>query len=182
MQCFQNGQLDCAKFLGLFEGYYPHAWFFFLWHSQGDLGQLRSRQICWRLRSILRAGQSAIPPVMWSSWRLQTSVIPFPPQAYCEWSPFKACFTQYLLYHVVKNVLNHGFSADLLNILRPEQNGWHFADNIFILTLLNETCYIFISISLKFVPEASINNMPTLIWIMAWHQTGDKPLSEPMMA
>ena len=37
-------------------------------------------------------------------------------------------------------------------------------------------------ISLKFVPHVPINNIPALILIMAWHQPGDKPLSEPMIA
>ena len=36
-------------------------------------------------------------------------------------------------------------------------------------------------ISLKFVPKGPINKIPALVQIMAWHQTGDKPLSEPMM-
>ena len=36
-------------------------------------------------------------------------------------------------------------------------------------------------ISLMFIPKDSINNIPALIQIMAWHRAGDKPLSEPMM-
>ena len=32
------------------------------------------------------------------------------------------------------------------------------------------------------VPKGPINNIPTLVQIMAWRQPGDKPLSEPMMA
>ena len=47
---------------------------------------------------------------------------------------------------------------------------------------LYESCIILIQISLKFVPKGSINNKPALVQIMAWHQTGNKPLSEPMMA
>ena len=38
-----------------------------------------------------------------------------------------------------------------------------------------------IEISLKFVPEGPINNIPALVQIMAWRRPGDKPLSEPMM-
>ena len=33
----------------------------------------------------------------------------------------------------------------------------------------------------KYVPKGPINNIPALVQIMAWHRTGDKPLSEPMM-
>ena len=40
---------------------------------------------------------------------------------------------------------------------------------------------ISITISLKFVPKGSINNIPTLVQIMVWRRPGDKPLSEPMM-
>ena len=36
-------------------------------------------------------------------------------------------------------------------------------------------------ISLKFVPKGPINNIPSLVQIMAGHQPGDKPSSEPMM-
>ena len=32
-----------------------------------------------------------------------------------------------------------------------------------------------------FVPRGPINNIATLVQIMVWHQSGDKPLSEPMM-
>ena len=41
--------------------------------------------------------------------------------------------------------------------------------------------YIWIKISLKFVPKVRINNIPALVQIMAWCRIGHKPLSEPMM-
>ena len=47
---------------------------------------------------------------------------------------------------------------------------------------LNENCSNLIKIFLKIVPTGSINNEPALIQKMAWHQTGDAPLSEPMTA
>ena len=34
---------------------------------------------------------------------------------------------------------------------------------------------------LKFVPKGQIVNNSALVQIMAWHQTGAKPLSGPMM-
>ena len=67
------------------------------------------------------------------------------------------------------------------NTLRPRQNGHHFADDILKRIFLNENIWIPIKISLKFVPEGSINNIPVLVQIMAWRRPGDKPLSEPMM-
>ena len=35
--------------------------------------------------------------------------------------------------------------------------------------------------SLKFVPSSPIYNEPALVQVMAWRQTGDKPLLEPML-
>ena len=67
------------------------------------------------------------------------------------------------------------------NTMRPRQNGCHFADNIFKYIFLNKNVLIPIEISLKFVPQGPINNIPSLVQIMAWHRPGDKPLSEPMM-
>ena len=47
---------------------------------------------------------------------------------------------------------------------------------------MNENMWIWIKISLKFVPKGPINNIPALVQIMAWHRPGDEPLSKPMMA
>ena len=46
---------------------------------------------------------------------------------------------------------------------------------------MNEKFCILIKLSLKFVTKGSINNFPALVQLMAWHRTGDKPLSEPMI-
>ena len=67
------------------------------------------------------------------------------------------------------------------NPLRPRQNGRRFADDTFKRIFLNENVRISIKISLKFVPNGPINNIPALVQIMARRQSGDKPLSEPMM-
>ena len=68
-----------------------------------------------------------------------------------------------------------------LNTLRPRQSGQHFADDIFKCIFLNGNSSISINISLKFVPEGRINNIPALVQIMAWRLLGNKLLSEPMM-
>ena len=67
------------------------------------------------------------------------------------------------------------------NTLRPNQNGRHFADDIFKCIFLNENAWISSKISLKIVPKGPINKIPALVQIMAWRRSGDKPLSEPMM-
>ena len=61
----------------------------------------------------------------------------------------------------------------VLNTLRLRQNGRHFTEDIYKCILLNENV---------FVPKVLINNIPTLVPIMAWRRPGTKPLSEPMMA
>ena len=67
------------------------------------------------------------------------------------------------------------------NRLRLRQNGRRFADDTFKPIFFNENVRISINISLKFVPKGPINNNPALFQIMALPQSGDKPLSEPMM-
>ena len=62
------------------------------------------------------------------------------------------------------------------------QNGCHFADDIFKFIFLTENVWISINISVKFVPQGQINNIPVLVQIIAWRRLGDKPLSEQMMA
>ena len=64
--------------------------------------------------------------------------------------------------------------------LRPRQNGRHCADDTFKRIFLKENARISITISLKFVPNSPIDNIPALFQIRAWHRPGDKPLSEPM--
>ena len=56
------------------------------------------------------------------------------------------------------------------------------ADDIFKCIFLNENIWISIRISLKFFLGVPMDNNPSLVQIMAWCLTGDKPLSEPMMA
>ena len=54
--------------------------------------------------------------------------------------------------------------------LRPRQNGRYFADDIFKYIFLNENAWISLKISLKFVPEVLIDNIPALVQIMAWRR------------
>ena len=56
-----------------------------------------------------------------------------------------------------------------------------FADDIFKHIFLNENDRISIQISLKFVPRGSNDYKSAFVQVMAWHQTGDKPLPEQML-
>ena len=81
-------------------------------------------------------------------------------------------------YRIVQKALGPQWTqAIYFNSLRPRQNGRHFADDIFKCIFLNENIWIPIKMSLKFVSEGPINNIPALVQVMAWCRTGDKPLS-----
>ena len=69
----------------------------------------------------------------------------------------------------------------IFNTIRLRQNGGQLPDDIFKCIFLNENVRILLKLSLKFVLEVRINNIPALVWVMAWCRPGDKPLSEPMM-
>ena len=68
-----------------------------------------------------------------------------------------------------------------INTLRPRQNGRHSTGDIFKCISLNESIWIPIKISLKFVLKSPINNIAALVQIMAWRWPGNKPLYEPVM-
>ena len=68
----------------------------------------------------------------------------------------------------------------MVNTLSPRQNGRRFADT-FKRIFLNENVRISPKISLKFVLKVPVNNIPSLVQIMAWRRPGYKPLYEPMM-
>ena len=67
------------------------------------------------------------------------------------------------------------------NTLRPRQNGRRFADDVFKCIFFNENVSISNTIWLKFVPKCLVNNIPSLVHILAWRRPGVKPLSESMM-
>ena len=62
----------------------------------------------------------------------------------------------------------------------PGQNRCHFADNIFKCIYANEKFSILIQISSKDVSMCPIDNNSSLIQVMAWRRTSDKPLLEAM--
>ena len=78
------------------------------------------------------------------------------------------------------NMLHLDHATDI-NSLRPRRDRRHFADGIFKCIFLNENELISLRISLRFVPKVRINNVSSLVQIMAWRRPGDKPLFEPMV-
>ena len=64
----------------------------------------------------------------------------------------------------------------------PVQNGRHFADDAFKCIFVKEkVCILIFQTSLKIVSKGPIDNIPALVYIMAWRRIGDKPLSEPIL-
>ena len=53
-------------------------------------------------------------------------------------------------------------------------------DDIFK-SIFNESVWISIRTSLKFIPKGPIDYKSPLVQVMAWHQTGEKPLPESML-
>ena len=53
-------------------------------------------------------------------------------------------------------------------------------DDIFK-SIFNESVWISITISLKFIPKGPIDYKSALVQVVAWHRTGEKPLSESML-
>ena len=56
-----------------------------------------------------------------------------------------------------------------------------FPDDISNAFYWMKICEFSIKISLNFVPNGPINNIPALVKIMAWRRSVHKPLSEPML-
>ena len=53
-------------------------------------------------------------------------------------------------------------------------------DDIFK-SIFNESVWISITTSLKFIPKGPVDYKSALVQVMAWHQTGEKPLPESML-
>ena len=81
-------------------------------------------------------------------------------------------------YMFVIGLKNHWFWCQLIEV----ETKWPpFYRQHFQMIFLKENVWISIKIWLKFVPVGPNYNIPTLVQIMAWCWTGDKPLSVPMM-
>ena len=103
---------------------------------------------------------------------------PLPAPGVTETPSFESCTRGRQLVSIQIETL----PENMINTLRLRQDGRYLADNIFKCIFLNENVWISNKISLTFVPEVPIYHKPSLIQIMAWRLTGDKPLSESMMA
>ena len=78
---------------------------------------------------------------------------------YDKWQASKICQLNciihrqnYFFYGYQLTISQHWFKWCWLKSLKPTQNGRHFADDIFKCIFLNENIWIWLKISLKFVP------------------------------
>ena len=70
-------------------------------------------------------------------------------------------------YWLCKTGKSLSWQSKDFNTLRPIQNDRLFADDVFQRNFYNENVWILLMISLKFVPKGPINNIPSLVQIMA---------------
>ena len=91
------------------------------------------------------------------------------------------CLTSVLMYCMQSCIIMKEVNRNMINSLRLRQNDCHFADDTFKCFFLNENVLILIKISLEFISEGPINNIPALVQIRTWHWPGHKPLSELMI-
>ena len=75
----------------------------------------------------------------------------------------------------------HKCTKCLLNILRPEQNGCQFTDEIFKCVFLKKRLVFWLRFHWSLFLMGSNDKMSALDQVMAWRQTGHKPRPEPMM-
>ena len=113
-----------------------------------------------------------------------------PSQSACLYH--KCAYNIYIYIYMTSSKRNDSSTASQISVhkhylyycfiktLRPKQNGRHFRDDICKCIFLNESIWMSIEISLKFVPKGPINNIPALVQIMAWRRSGERPLYEPM--
>ena len=89
---------------------------------------------------------------------------------------------------VLVNIHTSTFHTQAVTIVGCDLTQWGlnkmadiFADGTFNGIFLKAICYDLIQISLKFVPKDPIDHKSSLVQVMAWCRTGNKPLHEPMM-
>ena len=97
---------------------------------------------------------------------------------YTSWTPLHTCNRMYYYFSCkASSLLSVAYCVHIantphiiirLNELKPRQNGYYFANDSFKRICLNGNVWIAIKISPKFVSSGPINNIPSLIQIMAW--------------
>ena len=89
----------------------------------------------------------------------------------CSYPVYVFLHRQLLVASAILKKMSNRHILTYFNTLRPRQNGHRFACDVFKYTFLNENAWILVQISLKFVPQGPINNIPGLVRIMVWRRS-----------
>ena len=95
--------------------------------------------------------------------------------------------THGFVFHYVHSITRMRFDLLLqvvhypLRLLKLIETQNKMSDSIFTNIFLNENACVLIEIRMKFVTKGPIVKKSALVQVMAWHQTGDKPLFETML-
>ena len=100
---------------------------------------------------------------------------------WCLYLQINDCNRFYMEVWKYNKVYQNCFFVHYLNTLRPTQNCRHITDDILKCMFLNENAWFLIMTSLMYALGGLIHNVAPLVQVMAWRQTCNKPLSEPVM-
>ena len=119
-------------------------------------------------------GQAVEMPMIWDAITLVMASLQCDQYTLCSiilsWKQFN--YKPSIVFLHRGTIMRKGISQ-IINLLRPRQNGRLLADNIFrAIFLFENVCMLFI------FPNGAIQ---IVIQIMAWRRAGDKTLSEPMV-
>ena len=92
----------------------------------------------------------------------------------------------YILYHTAINYVETAsvitwITLLTLNTLRPEENAWHFANDIFIYIYFTVNVCILVLISPKFVLRGPIGRWLAFVQVIALCRPGNKPILERVL-
>ena len=96
-------------------------------------------------------------------------------KSYHKFIEFNLFFIHLILFWI--DELIYLYSIYLSNMNIESIHDMEITDDIFK-SIFNESVWISITISLKFVPKDPIDHKSALDQVMAWHRTGEKPLPE----
>ena len=95
---------------------------------------------------------------------------------------FRQAISHYLNQYWPSSLSPYGLTRGRgVNTLRRRQNGRHFPDGIFKCMFLIKMYEFRLRFHWSLFLIIPIISIPTLVQIMAWCRSGDKPLSEPVM-
>ena len=96
-------------------------------------------------------------------------------KSYHKFIEFNLFFIHLILFWIDELIHLYSIYLSSMNI---EFHLWYVITDDIFKSIFNESVWITITISLKFVPKGPIDYKSALVQVMAWHRTGEKPLPE----